>query len=372
MPARFERLAWRDVPLEEIELPRARLKLTLGLGSGLTRRASDGRVFAVTDRGPNLFVSQAVDQYGLTSLEALRAIRDAKVMPTPANGPEIVELAVSDTAVSLVRRLPLRVRSGRRLGGAAPAGDTEQVFDLGGEALGPDPLGADAEAIAAMPDGSFFVADEYGPSLLRADAAGVVSERWVAPGCEADLQHADLCVRAVLPEAVARRRLNRGLEALCASPEGRWLYLGLQSAPAGEAEGAAPIWKLDAATGRQEGAYLYPFDAPSSFARDAARRRVEPGDLKVCEIAWAGEDRLLVLERIAHSAKLYLVDLTRLPEKRLLASSDDHLAIGPDMEGMALLSPTEILLVSDNDFGIEGASTEFWRITLDTPALDRL
>jgi hypothetical protein len=54
-----------------------------------------------------------------------------------------------------------------------------------------------------------------------------------------------------------------------------------------------------------------------------------------------------------------------LPEKRLLFSTDDHPEVGPDMEGMALLSPTEILLVSDNDFGVEGARTEFWRITLD-------
>ena len=96
------------------------------------------------------------------------------------------------------------------------------------------------------------------------------------------------------------------------------------------------------------------------------------GDLKICEIAWAGEDRLVVLERIAHSTKIYAVDLARLQktglaEKRLLLSTDDHPEIGPDMEGMALLSLTEILLVSDNDFGVEGALTAFWRVRLDQP-----
>ncbi len=367
MPARLERLAWRDVPLEAIDLPKARLQLTLGLGSGLTRRASDGRIFALTDRGPNLFVSQAVDEFGLTHLDALRGIRDAKVMPTPEKGPEIVELEVNAGEVRLVRRIPMRVRSGRRLGGAAPNGDMEQVFDLAGVALSADPLGADAEAIAAMPDGSFLVADEYGPSLLKASPDGVVSERWVAPGREAGMQHGDVVMRAVLPGGVARRRLNRGIEALCASPDGRWLYLGLQSAPVGEDEDATPVWKLDAGTGAQAGAWRYPFDAPSSFRRDALRRKVAPGDLKVCEFAWAGEDRLVVLERIAHSTKIYLVDLALLPHKRLLLSSDDHPGMGPDIEGMALLSPCEILLVSDNDFGVEGAQTEFWRITLSAP-----
>jgi hypothetical protein len=29
---------------------------------------------------------------------------------------------------------------------------------------------------------------------------------------------------------------------------------------------------------------------------------------------------------------------------------------------MTLLSATELLLVSDNDFGVEGAETSFWRI----------
>jgi hypothetical protein len=30
-----------------------------------------------------------------------------------------------------------------------------------------------------------------------------------------------------------------------------------------------------------------------------------------------------------------------------------------------MLSPFEILLAPDNDFGVEGAETEFWRIGLD-------
>jgi hypothetical protein len=32
-----------------------------------------------------------------------------------------------------------------------------------------------------------------------------------------------------------------------------------------------------------------------------------------------------------------------------------------------MLSPFEILLAPDNDFGVEGAGTEFWRISLEAP-----
>jgi hypothetical protein len=355
MAATVEPLAWTDVQLEGGG--------TLGLGSGLTAR--DGRVFAVTDRGPNLFISQAIADYGLTGLEALRGIRDAKVMPRPSEGPEIVELRLEAGAVQMVRRMRLRTRSGQRLSGAPPPGAAEPLFDMSGQKLPPEALGADTEAIAVMPDGGFFVADEYVPSLLKVDADGVVSERWVPAGCEAVLAHDDVAVRGILPERATRRRANRGFEALCASADGRWLYVGFQSALEGEDPSSVPIWKLDARTGELAAEYLYAFDAPETFLRDASRRKVGAGDLKVCEIAWTGEDRLVVLERIAHSAKLHAIDLARLPEKRMLVSTDDHPEVGADMEGMVLLSPTEILLVSDNDFGVEGARTEFWRIALD-------
>ncbi|MEQ1610702.1 MAG: hypothetical protein ABL956_17320 [Hyphomonadaceae bacterium] len=88
-----KRLTWRDIPYGEIDLPKKKLQLTLGLGSGLTRRpdAAAGRVFAITDRGPNMFASTAI-ACGLAA-EHLRGT-DAKIMPMPEAGPEIAGLAV--------------------------------------------------------------------------------------------------------------------------------------------------------------------------------------------------------------------------------------------------------------------------------------
>jgi hypothetical protein len=367
MTATVEKLVWRDIPLDEIAMPKQPLRLTLGLGSGLCAR--DGRIFAVTDRGPNLHMSQAIDDYGLAHLEHLRGIKDAKVMPLPDDGPEVAELAVAGDTVSLVRRIVLRTRSGARLSGRAlpddglDRGEMEEVYGLDGGRLAASVLGADTEAITVLPDGSFFVAEEYGPSLLKVDAAGVVSERWMPRGHDARVMHGEVSATGALPAQAAQRRLNRGIEALCASGDGRRLYLCLQSPIAGADKHSLPFWKLDAETGALLGEWSYPLDDPSTFARDAVRRKVGWKDLKVCEFAWAGEDRLVVLERIAHSAKFYLFDLAR-GAKRLLASSDDHPEIGPDIEGMALLSPKELLICSDNDFGVEGAETGFWRIRL--------
>ena len=53
--------------------------------------------------------------------------------------------------------------------------------------------------------------------------------------------------------------------------------------------------------------------------------------------------------------------------KRLIFSTDAAPAIPPDLEGMAVLSPNELVVVNDNDFGVEGAQTSFWRIRFDDP-----
>jgi hypothetical protein len=53
--------------------------------------------------------------------------------------------------------------------------------------------------------------------------------------------------------------------------------------------------------------------------------------------------------------------------KRLVLNTDDHPQVSADLEGMAVLGPSTLLLVNDNDFGIEDAATVFWRVEFDEP-----
>jgi hypothetical protein len=165
--------------------------------------------------------------------------------------------------------------------------------------------------------------------------------------------------------------MNRGFEGLAVSPDGRWLYAGLQSAVArSDADPcAALIWKLDAETGALAGEFDYPFDAPESFTADAEVGRTGPDDLKICELTALAGDRLLVLERISRSARIYRVELSggRALAKTLLFSTDVAGEIAPDLEGMALMSERELVLATDNDFGIEGVETRFYRLRFDAP-----
>ncbi len=341
------------------------MRLTLSVGSGLTRRPGDipGRVWGLGDRGPNLKIATALATYGLSHLEPLKALAGAKVLPVPDFQPMIAQLQAGPDGVELVRTLRLQTAAGP-LSGRAPPGSAEAsvepTFDIEGRPLAPDPGGVDPEGIVALADGGFWIAEEYGPSLLRVDAAGLVLFRWTPRGRPL------LGAEPVLPTAALRRRLNRGFEGLAISPDERWLYVAFQSGLVGADPQTTAIWKLDAQNGGLVGEYVYPFDEPASFIEDDA---VSAQDLKVCELACTGPDRLLVLERVTRSARLYQVDLARPGRlaKTLLFSTDHHADIAPDLEGVTPLSDHELLIATDSDFGTEGAQTRFYRLTFDAP-----
>ncbi len=155
------------------------------------------------------------------------------------------------------------------------------------------------------------------------------------------------------------------------------------------------IWQLDAGDGALLAEYIYPLDDSDSFRRDADAGRVSRDDIKISEIQLTGDGNMLVLERITLSTKIYRVSVhadaaapfslsrpeTRptleqmsrkdlqaagvpLLDKTLVFSSDDHPEICADLEGMILLNGNQLLLSNDSDFGIEGAQTQFWLVSL--------
>ena len=396
-------LAWADPELGTLVLPGGSIAILAGFGSGLARRRGDppGTVWAVCDRGPNIKIVVAVERYGLAALAPLRDRPGAKLMPRLDLGPALAELRVEADKVVLVRTLRIASAGGRPISGlpipGSDHGSQEPVFDLAGEPLGSDPDGADTEGVAALADGGFWLSDEYGPSLLRLGRDGRVVTRWLPEGSPSAREDG-----AKLPAIAGRRQLNRGFEAIALSPDEKWLWTAFQSPlahPDEEAHRGARhvrIWRLDASSGAVAAQYLYPLDPPESFRRDAAKGRVGWSDLKVSEIAAAGPDHLLVLERGSETTKICRVavaeakqvaarhlDIAARPtieemsgagaldqpvlDKELLFSSDDAPTVGADLEGMALLSPSELLLVSDNDFGVEGARTGFWRLRFAEP-----
>jgi len=407
---RLERLRWEDEPLGEVDFGRGKvMRLRSGFGSGMTRRGGDpaGTVWAVSDRGPNIKVRDAVEEWGMEALRPHMALASARLMPRPEIGPEIAELRVAGNSVELVGTLRIATADGRPVSGlplpAGPELQSEPAFGMDGAALAPDPRGFDTEGIAALAGGGFWVSDEFGPSLVRLDAAGRVELRLVPECVELGAPYP---VERLLPAIASRRQLNRGFEAVALSTDGASLFVAFQSPlahpdkDAHEAARHVRLWRLGAADGRFAAQYLYPLDPPESFRRDMeAKGRFGRSDIKLSELAPLGGGALLALERGTQTTKLYRIEpgdaaalgpehldpATRptveelsgrsgpfpLPvlDKVLIFSSDDSPELPQDMEGMALLSERELLLVNDNDFGVEGAETSFWKLSFDEPLL---
>ena len=104
-------MAWRDVSLGVIALANGkRMRLTLGLGSGLSQRPGEpkGTFWTIADRGPNLKIKPAIERYGLEHLKRLKKVDGAKIMPRPDIGPTICQLRLDGDTVRLVRQIPLR------------------------------------------------------------------------------------------------------------------------------------------------------------------------------------------------------------------------------------------------------------------------
>ena len=408
MTSSIRRLAWTDAHLADIALPSGVMRLTRSLTSGLCRSPADDRqvFWGVGDRGPNIKPGAAASRYGAEQLRPLAALDGVKIMPLPRVGPAIARFRIVDQAIVLEEVIELTDQRGRAITGLPVPGaahaEQEPVYDLAGHPLGTDPGGADTEGIAAMPDGTFWIAEEYGPSLLRVDRRGRVLTRWVPQGQGHCFEDAGYPIEEKLPPLASARKLNRGFEAIAAAPDGSSVIVGFQSPLAHPDRQAhahsrhVRIWELDGVSGDLIAEFVYPLDDPQSFLRDVAAGKVGSDDIKISEFQLIEGRTMLVLERATLTTKIYRITLGReaqahcsladpvtrptleqMPDsdlrdagipvldKELVFSTDDHPEICGDLEGMILLDAKTLVLSNDSDFGIEGAQTQFWLVELE-------
>jgi phytase-like protein len=107
--------------------------------------------------------------------------------------------------------------------------------------LGTDPYGIDSESIAVDPrDGSFWLGDEYRPSLVHVAADGTVLNRLIPAGVTVpDADDAIVKTQPLLPRSFVFRKQNRGMEGGTLSKDGKTLFGMLQSSiepPAGKGD----------------------------------------------------------------------------------------------------------------------------------------
>jgi hypothetical protein len=368
--------------------------------------------WTLTDRGPNGMAGE-----GKNSRRTLLA---------PHFVPTLVRLRLPATGeVTVETVLPLTGAGGTLFSGRPNgAGRDEPILDAAGEAaLAADPNGVDPEGLVVMPDGSFWVCEEYRPSLLRVSAEGRVLERHVPKGVT--LPGADTNVVADIPAAYGDRRDNRGFEGLALSVDGKRLFVMLQSPldhperKAAKKTGNVRLLVASATTGAAVAEHVYRLGDPAD--PDYATTGVPPDDGKLCCLATLADGTLLVLEQDDTGlARLYQADLTSASDTlpRTLAAQESAGSVEPletirdlaaagisplakrlvadlgplvpqlrrdafgnagsggearlKLEGLAVLDDRRIMLVNDNDFGVPDPRSPpprscLWVIELPTP-----
>jgi hypothetical protein len=194
-----------------------------GYGSSLAPvPGRPGSFFGLTDRGPN---ADAPD--GNKSEFLLNFV------------PQIGEFRLVGGQAQLVKTVTLK--GPKSLGGVSYSGrpphDTSETIDdvaatnaNGGTPVpvAKDPNGYDSEGLVALPDGTFWVSDEYGPYVTHFDANGYELGRLTPyPNSPDNASHKIL---GYLPPEFAFRLKNKGMEGLTITPDGSTLVGIMQSA----------------------------------------------------------------------------------------------------------------------------------------------
>ncbi|WP_338703040.1 esterase-like activity of phytase family protein [Streptomyces sp. Q6] len=347
-----------------------------GIGSDIYPAGRAGEYWTVTDRGPN----------GQIKVDGTKR----RTFPVPGFDPAIVKIRVTGGQVKVLRSLPLTTRSGKPVTGLPnQEGRDEKPYSYDASTpLGYDPNGLDTEGIVRAADGSFWLVDEYGPSLVHVSARGTVLARHVPKGLA--LKGAGYPVVESLPSVLLHRKVNRGFEGLAQLPGGDLVLavqspLSLPDGAAGEASRTARLLRFSPKKQAVTAEYAYRFDPVGV---------VDPGEddtseLKISSVVAIGRDRLLVEERTDKAARLQEVRLTRganilgerwdddttspsleqlddpaasgvpVLAKRLVVDLDALDGVPDKIEGVAVTGHGTLALINDNDFGMTDGTGAF-------------
>jgi hypothetical protein len=369
------------------------LNLTVGIGSSAFRRADDppNVLWTLGDRGPNIECKDMMEVAGVEL--GCKEIKNSRVYPAPSYSPSIYRvMLLGDGTFRVTDIITLKDRDGHPLSGMPlplKTASTEIPLDGTGKPLQQSLRGIDAEALVRLSDGSFWVGEENAPSIAHFAADGRMIERHVPASTEGEFAAAPYPTKGTLPAIVARRASNRGIEGLAISPDERFLYFIMQNPLANPDTAAYQIarntrlFKLERATMRVVGEYVYTLDDPQSFRRDPSKKQNDP---RISELMAVGLDRLIVDERTERTTKLYEIELggatniagsrwddaatapsleqTELDaakivpvKKTLRFDTADHREVVGKTEGMTLMGDGALALINDDDFGITGGRT---------------
>lgn len=360
--------------------------------------------WTISDRGPNGIVNVAG--------------KARRTFLAPAFTPTIYRVGVNpfDRSLRILQRIPLHLPKGavdpaRAVVGGNPNEITglynteadpangiavadEKSYNADATvALPTDPYGLDTEAVQQDPrDGSFWISDEYRPSLIHVSKNGTLLSR-IIPSGTSIAGHGAVALKAILPNEFKSLRQNRGIEGATISPDGKTLWailqntLNIKASPADNVKLYRNIRLVEIDIRNADNPVLkreliYRMDQLSSTDPDLQDQ------LRISELTYQGRDRLLVDERddtrLGANKVLYSINLKGATDVRstdltgIEAADDAALAargIKPvvktpyvdfgaagypwdKLEGIGLLFGGRLVAtIDDDDFGFEQDTT---------------
>jgi hypothetical protein len=295
---------------------------------------------SLTDRGPNAEVVG----------EKTRPFVDAKFQPSILR----IKLNPKTKVASLVSKMPLWLDDNRPVSGLPNDQRGEIPVTLTHQPLATDPNGLDPEAIVRDQDGSFWLAEEYGPSLVHFSSQGIWLERFIpqttlSPGMQK--------TSAILPVQFAKRRLNRGFEALVRHQNK--LFAFLQSSTDKNSR-INLILEFDTTSRLPSAVYEFEMPLDADKISDAVAVTGQTFFAVVSDSKKGKKAKKYIIKVDLSNASNVLVKSGQLASTQLVLNLvDKGFDYSEKAEGLAIVD-NNIIVVNDNDFEVAGPqATEF-------------
>jgi hypothetical protein len=384
-----------------------------GMGRGAFHFKDDpvDEFYTITNRGPNIPCADSMEILGVenfcTDVNG-QTDNNGTIFAVPTFTPTIYRFNVdlggvvgTKVGYEVKETINLRDRDNNVISGLTNpllGGITENGYDNNGNPLAFDPEGVNPSALVKLSNGTFWLAEEYAPSLVHIAGNGRILERIVPIEMRISLAAANYEVIESLPAILRKRPLNRGIESLAISPDEQFLYFIMESPLANPDDSAfqnsryVRLFKISLQQGDWEnivGEYVYVIDKFDKFDDTDLQ-----SDVKVSEIVALDTDKLIILERVKRHTKLYRVSsldnatnilgdqkwdieasssdtsleklsdladqgITPLDKKLVFDSRRDLSDLDFNIEGLALLNDEYAVFTNNNDFGIREKQMRF-------------
>lgn len=376
--------------------------IKMGVGSSLTHLPGDpdNVFYSTADRGPN---GQVVVND-----------KERRTFPIPDYTPTIYKIQINEGEIKILDQIPLKVSgkdsvtdSSQITGLPNIKGRDEAPYDAKAEKeLAYDPYGLDIEGIAYNPkDDTFWISDEYGPSIVHVKRDGTIIERIVPKGWAAQVGTPLVPAKEMLPTVYNKLRQNRGAEAVGITPDGKYMFMAMQSplrSPDKSTDNSRQlrIMKFDLATLEPVAEYAYVAEDAKQF------NDLKQSDIVISDMVALNENTLLIDERDKNAGdkaqlkRIYSIDLSSAtnilskydgannagktleqmtvedlkansilpPAKRTVLDAVAFNYPYEKIEGLSLVNGNTLVIVNDNDFGMGSTSpdngTELWTFKL--------